>query len=193
MAGTSRFFGRPRGRFFSTKDELERIDRGLELHQQVYGTEVDWWFLDENFADGVGTTTDDIYDEGHIEGGKRFDGPRRIPVLSAVVQQGQEQGGDGGFAVMDNIVLRLSYDQARRAGLDIDLVENREKHLHNRFAFRGRVFDVETIQSSGHFDASNRDTTLRISGRQLRFDELYDSPDMQRYVLTSTHPEHRRK
>lgn len=192
MAGSSRFFGRPRGRFFSTRDELERIGRDVELYQQAYGTEVDWWFLDEDHRDGTGTVTDDIYDEGFVESGKRYDGPRRIPVVSAVTVQGQENGGDAGFAVTDEVVLRLSYDQARRAGLDIDIVQNREQRLHDRFAFRGRIFDVEAIQSSGHFDAANRDTMLNVRGRQLRFDELYDSPDMQRYVLASTHPEHRR-
>lgn len=184
MAGTSRFFSRPRGRFFSTRDEQSRINRDMEAYQQVYGTEVDWYFIEHLGAGG--TVVDDIYDEGFVEGGKDFHGPRRIPVLSAIVQQGQENlSEDSGFATFDRVVLRLSYEQARRAGLDLDLVANRESHLHDRFVFRRRVFDVERIQSSGHFQPEAQDTTVNIVGRQLRSDELYDSAVFQPYVLPS--------
>lgn len=175
-------FGRPGGRFFGTKDEYRRLDRDIELHQQVYGTDVEWWFLEHA---GHGTVVDDIYDEGFVEGGKGFAGPARIPVLSAIAQQGNEQEGDAGFASLDRVTLRMSYEQVRRAGLDLDLVANREQHLHDRFVFRGRVFDVEGIQSAGHFDPAARDVTLHVTGRQLRTDELYDSPVFQAYILPS--------
>jgi hypothetical protein len=178
-------YGRVAGRFFGTRDELRRLDRGLELYQQVHGTEVDWFFLEHP---GHGTLLDDIYDEGFVESGKRFRGPRRIPVLSAVVTQGQEETGDQGFITFDRVVLRLSYEQARKAGLDLDLVANREERLHDRFVFRRRVFDVESVQTAGHFEPSNRDVTLHVVGRQLRFDELYDSPDFREYVVSSSEP-----
>lgn len=184
MGGSGGRFGRPSGRFFSTRDEQRRINRGMELHQQVYGTEVNWYFIEHLGAGG--TVVDDIYDEGFVEGGKDFHGPRRIPVLSAVVEQGQESmSEEGGFAIFDRVVLRLSYEQARRAGLDLDLVANREARLHDRFVFRRRVFDVERIQSAGHFQPESQDTTINVVGRQLRSDELYDSAVFQQYVLPS--------
>lgn len=183
MGSFGRFFGRPRGRFFSTRDEYRRIDRDIELHQQVFGTEVDWYFLDH--GDHGETLIDDIYDEGFVAAGKSFHGPTRIPVLSAVAAQGDEQGNDDGFSTLDRVVLRLAYEQARRAGLDLDLVANREDRLHDRFVYRRRVFDVEGIQSSGGFDVTTRPTTILVTGRQLRTDELYDSSKFQQYITAA--------
>lgn len=163
-------FGRPAGRFFGVKDEQRRIDRDMELYQTTYGTVVAWYFLDRSQ-----TVVDDIYDEGFVEGGKAFDGPHPIPVLAAVPTQGQDAEDDRGFATYDSVTLQLSFEQARRARLSGDLVRDRERHLHDRFVFRERVFDVKDIQMSGHFDPTNRDTVIRIVAEQVRPDELVDS------------------
>lgn len=171
-------FGRPNGRFFSTRAEQRRMDRDLEQFQQVYGTEVDWYFL---LRVGQGTIMNDTYDEGDVFGGKAFDGPRRVPVLAAQARQGQENADDQGFATFDRVTLKLSYEQARRAGLELDLIANREAHLHDRFVWRRRVFDVEGIQTAGHFDPTARDVTILVNAVQLRNDELIDSPEFQPY------------
>ncbi len=182
MSFNSRFT-RPEGRFFRTRDEYTRLDEGLQTHQQQVGTRVLWYFLEHPGGGPDSTLVDDIYDEGLVTAGKAFHGPFHIPVLSVVTAQGQEQSGDTGFATYDRAVLRLSYEQARRAGLDLDLAANREERLHDRFVWRRRVFDVEAIQTSGHFDPTDRDVTISVTGRQLRTDELYDSPQFQEYVL----------
>jgi hypothetical protein len=175
--GATRYFGRPRGRFFSVKDERRRIDRDMELYQQVHGTTVLWFFLDEHHS-----VQDDIYDEGFVSGGKVYDGPTTIPVLSAQSQQGQEASpGDTGFEVYDRVTLRISYEQARRAGLDPELTKYREGALHDRFVFRNRVFDVESVQTRGHFEQTAADTTVQVIGVQLRPDELVDSPSFARW------------
>lgn len=179
MPGTR--FGRPHGRFFSVRAEQRRLDRDLEQFQQVYGTEVDWYFL---LAVGQGTVLNDVYDEGDVlGGGKAYDGPRRVPVLSAQTRQGQETSEDQGFYTVDHVTLRLSFEQARRAGLEIDLIANREAHIHDRFVWRRRVFDVMGIQTAGHFDPTNRDVTIVVQGTQLRADELVDSPIFQPYFM----------
>lgn len=177
-------FTRPQGRFFRTRDEYTRLDEGLQTHQEQVGTRVLWYFLEHAGHGPDATVVDDIYDEGLVTSGKAFHGPFSIPVLSAVVAQGQEEPDDTGFAVTDRMVLRLSYEQARRAGLDLDLTANREERLHDRFVYRRRVFDVEAIQTSGHFDPTDRDVTISVTGRQLRSDELYDSSQFQEYVLS---------
>lgn len=172
-----RFFTRPQGRFFRVNDELRRMNRAMEAEQQVHGTYVQWWFLDR-----AKTVVDDIYDEGFVEGGKHYDGPRRIPVMSASAAQGQDDNpGDQGFMVWDNVTLRLSFDQARRAGLSGDLIRDRARHLHDRFVFRAAVYDVSDIQTSGHFDPATRDTTFHIVGRMLRPDELIDAPQFHAF------------
>lgn len=168
-----RYFTRPKGRFFRVNDELRRMDRAMEAEQQVHGTYVQWYFFDHEH-----TVMDDIYDEGFVSGGKRYDGPHRMPVMSASTAQGQDDNqGDQGFSTWDVVTLRLAFEQARRAGLSVDLVRDRERHLHDRFVYRDRVFDVTDIQSSGHFDPASRDTTFHVVGMQLRPDELVDSPD----------------
>jgi hypothetical protein len=173
-------FGRPRGRFFSTKDEHERLNRGMELFQNVHGTEVDWWFFEHIGA--TKTVVDDIYDEGLITGGKKYHGPRRIPVLSAMHRQGEELNDDRGMQTFDHVTLRVSYEQARRAGLDLDVLANREELLHDRFVLRGRVFDVESIQTAGQFDSPMTPTVMHVTATQVRDDELYDSKEFQRYI-----------
>lgn len=172
-------FGRPRGRFFRVKDEHERINRGMELFQSVHGTFVDWWFFEEP---DHGTVLHDVYDEGLVEGGKHYRGPRRLPVMSVMHRQGEELNDDRGLATYDHITLRVSYDQARDAGLDLDLLANREDRLHDRIVWRGRVFDVESVQTAGDFDTAALPTTIHITATQLRDDELYDSPDFQPYI-----------
>lgn len=176
MSGSSRFFNRPRGRFFGVKDEQRRINAGMEDYQQVYGTEVLWFF----FTPGE-STYDDIYDEGFVEGGKSYDGPHRIPVMSAVPTQGAETPQDNGYATYDQVTLRMSYEQVRRAGLSHDLVLEREERQLDRFVYRNRVFDVVSIQTSGHFEQTSADTVLQIQGMQLRKDELVDAVAFQKW------------
>jgi hypothetical protein len=178
MPGTR--FGRPRGRFFSVRAEQRRMDRDLEQYQQVYGTEVAWYFL---LAVGAGTIMNDIYDEGEVTGGKAYDGPHRVPVLAAQVRQGQDEADDQGLATWDQVTLKLSFEQARRAGLEVDLIANREQHIHDRFVWRRRVFDVTGIQTAGHFDQTSRDVTIVVNAVQVRSDEIIDSPIFQEYFM----------
>lgn len=167
----SRFFGRPRGRFFVAKDEMRRMDRDIEQFQQVYGSVVQWFFFRP-----AESSFDDVYDEGDVTGGKVYDGPRPVPVLSVANAQGQSPADDQGFITFDHVTLRMAYEQARRAGLDTDLTRFRIAHLQDRFVWRNLVYKVDGIQTSGHFDPSNRDMTVFINATQLRPDELIDSP-----------------
>ncbi len=176
MPGTR--FGRPHGRFFSVRKEELRLNHALEQYQGVYGTEVQWYFL---LKQGAGTVVDDVYDEGSVIGGKAYDGPHRVPVMAAQVRQGQAESDDQGMSTFDNVTLKLSYEQARRAGLDVNLINNRETHLHDRFVWRRRVFDVGSIQTAGHFDQNSTDMTILVQATQVRPDELVDSPIFQGY------------
>ena len=124
---------------------------------------------------------DDVYDEGAVAGGKTYDGPLRIPVLSAVPTQGPENSDDQGFATYDRVMLRMSYEQVRRAGFSRDLIQDRESRLLDRFVYRGKVFDVDSLQTAGHFEQTSGDTVLQVAGVQLRPDELLDSPTFARY------------
>lgn len=172
----SRFFGRPRGRFFGVRDEMRRMDRDMALYQSTYGSVVEWYFFSPS-----STIVDDIYDEGDVVGGKDYDGPRKLPVMGVETGQGSESEDDQGFATYDRINVKLSWEQARKAGFDPDPTRFRQKHLLDRFVWRGLVFGVEQIQTSGHFDASNRDMTIYITGVQMRADELLDSVVFAKY------------
>lgn len=175
-----RFATRPNGRFFSVRDEQRRIDRGMEAFQHVYGTSVGWFFYVSSAS-----AIDDIYDEADLSTeGKVYRGPQRLPVLAAVPTQGIESTDDVGFSSYDEVMLRVSLEQARGAGFTWsadDFIRDRERFLLDRFIFRSRVFDVIDVQSSGHFDDSSRDTVFRVTGKQLRPDELVDSPSFSQY------------
>jgi hypothetical protein len=172
VSGATTRFGRRSGRYFPVKYEQARIDRDMELHQDVYGSVVFWFFYLEQQS-----TFDEIYDEGAVAGGKAYQTPPlRLPVIEAVPAQGQGSRDDQGFSTYDTVRLRVSYEQARRAGFDPDLVGQREDRLQDRFVYRDRAFEVTDIQTSGHFDPQSTDMVFSVEGRQLRPDELVDSP-----------------
>lgn len=172
-------FDRARGRFFSVRDERARMDRAMELQQEVFGTTILWYVFEH---EGHGTVIDDIYDEGLVTGGKSYDSPLEVRVLGVNTAQGQETNDDQGLATYDHIRVVASYKTLRDAGVAIDLTANREGHLHDRIVWRRRVFDVEGIQTSGHFDPTNEDMTVLVTATQVRNDELFDSPVFQEYA-----------
>ena len=78
----------PGGRFdadFETTDILKGVDADLK---HPVGTNADWWVFD-----AVNTTVDPIYDVGQdvssSMGGKVWTGPYSVPVVRAVIKQGE--------------------------------------------------------------------------------------------------------
>lgn len=169
-------FRRPAGRFFSTRYELERQDRDISIYQDVYGTEVQWWFYDRTNSE-----TDDVYDEGAFFGGRRWDGPHRVPVLSAMHLQGPDSTDDGGQYNVDHIQLRVSYNQLQRIGFGPLPDQDTTTHYSDRFVYDNKVFTVDSISVRGQFEQTGRDVIVAITATQLRPDDLVNDVDFARY------------
>lgn len=172
-----------RGRYFTPKFDSRRIDRDIEQHQRAFGTFVEWYFFDP-----VNSTFDDIYDEGAStsgSGGRRWTGPIPMPVVSANRREGLKSTSDDGQYVLDTIDLRISYEQARRAGLLPEMSHNNELHIRDRFVYDGIVWGVRDISVTGQFEPSGHDTMMRILGVMLRQDELVNDPDFVKYAAVS--------
>jgi hypothetical protein len=164
--------GRVKGRFFNNDFDLNRINRDIAQEQAGHGTSVAWYFYQ-------GAALDDTYDEG----GRRWTGPKNVPVVSAVPAQGANRPSDTGQYITDHITLRMSYRQiAGDTGFTMDLSTNFEQHYADRFVFRGHVYSVQEIRMDGHFDPAARDVMVRVEGGQLRPDELVNDIDFQEYA-----------
>lgn len=164
-----------RGRFFTPKWDLRRMDRDIALHQRAFGTTVDWYFFEP-----AQSTWDEIYGEGQdtaVTGGRRWRGPIKIPVLSANRREGPKVTSEDGMYILDTIDLRMSYEQARRVGLTPEISQNQEQHYNDRFVYDNLVWGIRDISITGQFEASGRDIMVRILGVRLRPDELVNDPD----------------
>jgi hypothetical protein len=171
-----------RSRFFSPKYDSRRIDRDIEQHQRAFGTYIEWYFFDP-----VNSTFDDVYGEGQdLAGtGRRWRGPVPIPVLSANRREGQKSTTDDGQYVLDTIDVRMSYEQARRAGLLPEMSHNNELHVRDRFVYDNIVWGIRDISVTGQFEPSGHDTMMRVLGVMLRPDEMVNDPDFSRYSASS--------
>lgn len=158
------------------------MDRDIEQHQRAFGQVLDWYFYDPDTS-----TFDDVYDEGQDKGGggRRWKGPVPIPVVSANRREGQKSLSDDGRYVVDTIDIRMSYEQARRAGLSPEIALNTEHHINDRFVYDNRVWGIRDISVSGQFELSGHDTMVRILGVQLRPDELVNDQDFRRWAPSS--------
>jgi hypothetical protein len=170
-------FRRSRGRFFPTRYDTKRMDKDMQAYQEQFGVEVEWWFYAANLS-----TENPIYAERDIDGGARYVGPRRLPVMSAVRRMGDERAGEEGFFTLDTLEVRMSYEQARRAGLVPEPSRDLEnEHTKDRIVYEHKVFDVISIISTGQYDPTHRYLVVFITANRLRPDELVFDPDFVQY------------
>lgn len=166
--------GRVKGKFFTNQYELKRMFRDIRQEQEDHGTSVQWYFY-------LGSVVDSTYDEG----GRRWRGPKTMPVVSAVPVQGANVPSDSGRFVTDSIALRMSWRQITDQGIGPNISEDFESHYGDRFIYRGHVYSIEEIRVDGHFDPDSHDVMVSIRGGQLRPDELVNDVDFLNYASTS--------
>lgn len=162
---------RVKGQFFTNDFDLKRMDRDIRQEQENHGTTVDWYFYQ-------GAVVDDTYDEG----GRRWRGPVSMPVVSAVPAQGANLPSDSGMFITDTIDLRMGYRQITGRGIGPDISTDFETHYADRFVFRNHVYSVTAIRIDGHFDPEARDVMVRVTGGQLRADELVNDVDFTAFA-----------
>lgn len=171
------FRRRARGRFFSTRYDTKRMQVDMQAYQEQMGQLVQWWFFD------LGTSTyDETYGEPDLYGGRRYKGPTEIPVMSAVRIPGDRRRSDSGLYTVDTLEVRMSYEQARKAGLGPDVDVTTTPHLNDRIGYEGRIFELRDILVSGQYDPTQTYLVMLVTATQLRPDELVMDTDFAAYA-----------
>jgi len=169
----------PGGRF-SSDFERNSISNGItdDLTNPV-GTTA-WWYIFD-FDD---STVDPIYDVGDSyltgSGGKVWFGPYVIPIIRAVIQQGDSKTSQQGFYNADYLHLTIN-------ALDIEKIApgtmaNPDNRDRDRVIWKGQVFRPYKSQQSGII--SENFVLLTVDLVQVMPEEMVNDPQFTQYVDT---------
>ena len=132
----------PGGRFDSEFEQNSIEDGIAEDLRNPVGSSVQWWVYDS-----VNSTTDPIYDTGSETAGLVWTGPTNLPVVRAVIQQGQVVQSERGFYKVNALhltVLGVDILKVDAGVLNNPAIENRA-----RVVWHGQVFRPFYIQQRG--------------------------------------------
>jgi hypothetical protein len=167
--------GSQQGGRFTPDYESNSVATGInEDLQRFSGTYAEWWvFNPEN------TTVDDLYDVGALDGvGRQWDGPFPIPVIRALITQGQVPLSERGFYNAD--ILHLTLNASDLDNIHPGVVGNPDLQNRGRIVWLGEVFRPIHVQQSGI--VSNRFHLVVADCIQVTSEELINDPQFQDYV-----------
>lgn len=167
----------PGGRFdadFETDDLLVGVDTDLK---NPVGTSALWYIYDS-----VNTVVDPIYDTGQdlsgALGGKKWTGPFTIPVVKAVIDQGQAPTSAVGYYNSDTLHLTFNIEDVQKYAPNIIIrpdINNRD-----RVVWRGQVYRPFSIQERGII--ADRFTILSVDCIQVMPEEMVNDAQFQSYA-----------
>lgn len=167
----------PGGRFdadFETTSLLAGIDADLKA---PVGTNALWYVYSS-----TSTVLDPIYDVGQnitsTLGGKVWTGPYSVPVVRAVIKQGQAKTSAVGFYNADSLHLTFNIEDVAKYAPNIIIrpdINNRD-----RVVWRGQVYRPFAIQERGI--VADRFTILSVDCIQVMPEEMVNDPQFQTYA-----------
>jgi hypothetical protein len=170
----------PGGRFdsdFETNSILDGVNSDL---RNPVGTKAEWWFYD------VSTTNiDPIYDVGDgygvSGGGRRWDGPYQMPVIRAVITEGQAKSSQLGFYKADELHLTLNIEDLRALYPSLESsIQYLGTQDKDRVIWKGEVYRPYLTQQRGII--SERYTLLAIDLIQVMPEEMVNDPQFLQYA-----------
>lgn len=167
----------PGGRFTSDF-ERNSIAKGIDADlKNPVGTLAQWWKFNS-----ATTTIDPIYDTGSnyplYTGGKRYTGPFSIPVVRAVITQGQTKTSQQGFYNADLLHLTLNYTDIEK--LIPGIMDQPDNLDRDRVVWKGEVWRPFQAQQKGI--VGDKWALLTIELTQLMPDELVNDIDFLSYA-----------
>jgi hypothetical protein len=166
----------PGGRFdadFETTDLLAGIDADLKM---PVGTNALWYVYDS-----ANSVLDSIYDVGQdlsgSIGGKSWDGPYSVPVVRAVIKQGEAKTSSVGFYNADTLHLTFNIEDVQKFAPNIIIrpdINNRD-----RVVWRGQVYRPYAIQERGI--VADRFTILSVDCIQVMPEEMVNDTQFWSY------------
>jgi hypothetical protein len=167
----------PGGRFdadFETTDILAGVDADLK---NPVGTSALWYIYDPTT-----TVLDPIYDVGQnitsTLGGKRWTGPFTIPVVRAVIDQGEAKTSAVGYYNADTLHLTFNIEDVAKFAPNITI--RPDSNNRDRIVWRGQVYRPFGIQERGII--ADRFTILSVDCIQVMPEEMVNDPQFQTYA-----------
>jgi hypothetical protein len=166
----------PGGRFdadFETTDILAGVDADLK---NPVGTSALWYIYDS-----VNTVLDPIYDVGQDVtngvGGKVWTGPFTIPVVRAVIDQGEAKTSSVGYYNADTLHLTFNIEDVAKYAPNITI--RPDTNNRDRIVWRGQVYRPFGIQERGII--ADRFTILSVDCIQVMPEEMVNDPQFWSY------------
>lgn len=163
----------PGGRFdadFEQDSLLEGVTADL---QNPAGTKVEWWVYDP-----VATQVHPVYDVSSDLGGRRWRGPYELPVIKAVIDQGEVPQNDRGFYNGDLLHLTINGEIIEK--LVPGMLRNPDLQARGRIVWMDEVFRPFSVQQAGII--KNRFSLVLVDCIQVMSDELINDPQFQKYA-----------
>jgi hypothetical protein len=167
----------PGGRFdadFETTDILAGVDSDLK---NPVGTSALWYIYDPTT-----TVLDPIYDVGQnitsTLGGKRWTGPFTIPVVRAVIKQGEAKTSAVGYYNADTLHLTFNIEDVQDIAPNV--ITNPDLQNRGRIIWKGQVYRPYAVQQRGI--VSERFTILSVDCIQVMPEEMVNDPQFQTYA-----------
>lgn len=167
----------PGGRFdadFETTDILAGVDADLK---NPVGTSALWYIYDP-----ATTVLDPIYDVGQnitsTLGGKRWTGPFTIPVVRAVIKQGEAKTSAVGYYNADTLHLTFNIEDVQDIAPNV--ITNPDLQNRGRIIWKNQVYRPYAVQQRGI--VSERFTILSVDCIQVMPEEMVNDPQFQTYA-----------
>jgi len=163
----------PGGRF-DANYETDAILDGIEADLTIpVGSSVEWWVYDPTT-----TQLDDIYDVGSVSGGRRWRGPFHLPVIRAVINQGNVPQDVKGFYNSDTI--HFTIDATDVESIVPGVLGNPDLQNRGRMIWLGEVFRPYGVQQAGII--ADRFTLLLVDCVQVMPEEMVNDPQFAAYA-----------
>lgn len=163
----------PGGRFdsdFETNEILVGVDTDLK---NPVGTFAEWWVWDP-----IASQVDPIYDVGSLAVGRRWTGPKRLPVVRAVITQGQVPNSELGYYNADTLHLTLNAEDVERIAPGV--ITNPDYQNRGRIVWKGQVYRPVVVQQRGII--SERFTLIVVDCIQVSPEEMVNDTQFSAYA-----------
>lgn len=167
----------PGGRF-NTDFETQAINSAITMDlRNPVGTTATWYTFNSSL-----TSVDPIYDVGDslptYTGGKIWDGPYSLPIVRAIIKQGQAKTSQLGFYNSD--MLHLTVNSVDIEKLVPNIMTNPDDLGRHRTVWKGEVWRPYQAQQLGV--VAEKFTLLAIDCIQVMPEEMVNDPQFLQYA-----------
>lgn len=158
---------------YDVRDHFAQTNEAITTFQREVGTQLLWWEYDR-----TDSHMDDLYDEGSVEGQRRWYPPKLIPVYSVIRVDRTERPGAEGFYDANTMHFSGLIEQWEKAGLTDP--HDSQRHLFDRVKFGDAIYEIRVYQV--HARLQLYETTVGVDSTQVNPEEMVNDPDFSAYV-----------